>query len=209
MTDYGLLAKQIVSLAEVDAHWLPVLSNTSALLWDALDDINWVGFYLVDPDTESGAAPGTAPSATPGVEPSAAPGVEPDAALGAEPDVAPEAEPDVAPSDHEPRTPELRLGPFQGKVACVRIPFGRGVCGTAAETKTSQLVEDVHQFPGHIACDSASNSEVVVPIVKDNQVVGVLDIDSPSVARFTQEDLAGLEQVVKALESCVNFSDFC
>ena len=201
MTDYGLLAKQIVSLAEVDAHWLPVLSNTSALLWDALDDINWVGFYLVDPDTESGAAPGTAPSATPGVEPSAAPGVEPDAAPG--------AEPGAAPSAHEPRTPELRLGPFQGKVACVRIPFGRGVCGTAAETKTSQLVEDVHQFPGHIACDSASNSEVVVPIVKDNQVVGVLDIDSPSVARFTQEDLAGLEQVVKALESCANFSDFC
>ena len=209
MTDYGLLAKQIVSLAEVDAHWLPVLSNAAALLWDALDDVNWVGFYLVDPDTKSGAAPGTAPSATPGVEPSAAPGVEPDAALGAEPDVAPEAEPDVAPSDHEPRTPELRLGPFQGKVACVRIPFGRGVCGTAAETKTSQLVEDVHQFPGHIACDSASNSEVVVPIFKDGQVVGVLDIDSPSVARFTQEDLTGLEQVVKALESCANFSGFC
>lgn len=177
MTDYGLLAKQIVSLAEVDAHWLPVLSNAAALLWDALDDINWVGFYLVDPVTvtraELGAAPGAAPSA------------------------------------HEPCTPELRLGPFQGKVACVRIPFGRGVCGTAAETKTSQLVEDVHQFPGHIACDSASNSEVVVPIVKDNQVVGVLDIDSPSVTRFTQEDLTGLEQVVKALESCVNFSDFC
>ena len=164
MTDYGLLAKQIVSLAEVDAHWLPVLSNTSALLWDALDDINWVGFYLVDPATVTGSGP---------------------------------------------RTPELRLGPFQGKVACVRIPFGRGVCGTAAATKTSQLVEDVHQFPGHIACDSASNSEVVVPIFKDGQVVGVLDIDSPNVARFTQEDLAGLEQVVKALESCANFSDFC
>ena len=173
MTDYGLLAKQIVSLAEVDAHWLPVLSNASALLWDALDDINWAGFYLVDPVTVSGL------------------------------------EPDAAPSSHKPCTPELRLGPFQGKVACVRIPFGRGVCGTAAETKTSQLVEDVHQFPGHIACDSASNSEVVVPIVKDNQVVGVLDIDSPSVARFTQEDLTGLEQVVKALESCANFSDFC
>ena len=185
MTDYGLLAKQIVSLAEVDAHWLPVLSNAAALLWDALDDINWVGFYLVDPATVSGAEPG------------AAPGEEPDAAPGADP------------SAHELRTPELRLGPFQGKVACVRIPFGRGVCGTAAETKTSQLVEDVHQFPGHIACDSASNSEVVVPIVKDNQVVGVLDIDSPSVARFTQEDLTGLEQVVKALESCANFSDFC
>ena len=193
MTDYGLLAKQIVSLAEVDAHWLPVMSNAAALLWDALDDINWAGFYLIDPVTVSGAEPST--------EPSAAPGAEPDAALG--------AEPDVAPSDHEPRTSELRLGPFQGKVACVRIPFGRGVCGTAAATKTSQLVEDVHQFPGHIACDSASNSEVVVPIFKDGQVVGVLDIDSPSVARFTQEDLTGLEQVVKALESCVNFSTFC
>ena len=192
MTDYGLLTKQIVSLAEVDAHWLPVLSNAAALLWDALDDINWAGFYLVDPVTVSGA------------EPDAAPGAELGAGLGVELGAAPGAES----SDHEPCTPELRLGPFQGKVACVRIPFGRGVCGTAAETKTSQLVEDVHQFPGHIACDSASNSEVVVPIVKDNQVVGVLDIDSPSVARFTQEDLAGLEQVVKALESCANFSDF-
>lgn len=175
MTDYGLLAKQIVSLAEVDAHWLPVLSNAAALLWDALDDINWAGFYLVDPATVTGAALDA------GSEPGA----------------------------HELRTPELRLGPFQGKVACVRIPFGRGVCGTAAATKTSQLVEDVHQFPGHIACDSASNSEVVVPIFKDDQVVGVLDIDSPNAARFTQEDLAGLEQVVKALESCTNFSAFC
>ena len=197
MADYGLLAKQIVSLAEVDAHWLPVLSNAAALLWDALDDINWVGFYLVDPVTVTG------------VEPGAAPGAEPDAAPGAELDAGSGVESGAAPSAYELRTPELRLGPFQGKVACVRIPFGRGVCGTAAETKTSQLVEDVHQFPGHIACDSASNSEVVVPIVKDNQVVGVLDIDSPSVARFTQEDLTGLEQVVKALESCVNFSDFC
>lgn len=182
MTDYGLLAKQIVSLAEVDAHWLPVLSNAAALLWDALDDINWAGFYLVDPATVTG------------VEPDAGSGLEPDSDLGS----------GAVPSAHE-----LRLGPFQGKVACVRIPFGRGVCGTAAATKTSQLVEDVHQFPGHIACDSASNSEVVVPIFKDDQVVGVLDIDSPSVARFTQEDLSGLEQVVKALESCTNFSAFC
>lgn len=185
MTDYGLLAKQIVSLAEVDAHWLPVLSNAAALLWDALDDINWAGFYLVDPVTVSGG--------------------------DADPDVRAEsgAVPSTAPSTHDSRTPKLRLGPFQGKVACVRIPFGRGVCGTAAATKTSQLVEDVHQFPGHIACDSASNSEVVVPIFKGKQLVGVLDIDSPSVARFTQEDLAGLEQVVKVLESCANFSDFC
>ena len=199
MTDYGLLAKQIVSLAEVDAHWLPVLSNTSALLWDALDDINWVGFYLVDPVTVTEAELDAASGAASGAEPGA----------GSELDATPGAEPDVASSAHEPCTPELRLGPFQGKVACVRIPFGRGVCGTAAATKTSQLVEDVHQFPGHIACDSASNSEVVVPIFKDGQVVGVLDIDSPSVARFTQEDLTGLEQVVKALESCANFSDFC
>ena len=205
MADYGLLAKQIVSLAEVDAHWLPVLSNAAALLWDALDDINWVGFYLVDPATVSGAEPG----AGSGVELGAGLGVELGAGSGLEPGVGSGVEPDAAPSDHELRTPELRLGPFQGKVACVRIPFGRGVCGTAAETKTSQLVEDVHRFPGHIACDSASNSEVVVPIVKDNKVVGVLDIDSPSVARFTQEDLTGLEQVVKALESCANFSDFC
>ena len=201
MIDYGLLAKQIVSLAEVDTHWLPMLSNAAALLWDALDDINWAGFYLVDPVTVTRAEP----DAGSGVEPGAAPGAEPDAGSGVEPSTAPSA----ALSAHEPCTPELRLGPFQGKVACVRIPFGRGVCGTAAETKTSQLVEDVHQFPGHIACDSASNSEVVVPIVKDNQVVGVLDIDSPSVARFTQEDLTGLELVVKALESCANFSDFC
>ena len=205
MTDYGLLAKQIVSLAEVDAHWLPVLSNAAALLWDALDDVNWVGFYLVDPVTVTGVEP----SAGSGVELGAGSGVELGAGSGLEPGVGSGVEPDAAPSTHEPCTPELRLGPFQGKVACVRIPFGRGVCGTAAETKTSQLVEDVHQFPGHIACDSASNSEVVVPIVKDNQVVGVLDIDSPSIARFTQEDLTGLEQVVKALESCANFSDFC
>ena len=196
MTDYGLLAKQIVSLAEVDAHWLPVLSNAAALLWDALDDINWAGFYLVDPATVTRAELG------------AAPGAELDAGSGVEPDAGSDLEPGAAPSAHEPRTPELRLGSFQGKVACVRIPFGRGVCGTAAATKTSQLVEDVHQFPGHIACDSASNSEVVVPIFKNGQVVGVLDIDSPRVARFTQEDLAGLEQVVKALESCANFSDF-
>jgi len=195
MTDYGLLAKQIVSLAEVDAHWLPVLSNAAALLWDALDDINWAGFYLVDPVTVSGAEPSA------GSELGAAPVAEPDAGSG--------VEPGAAPSDHEPCTPELRLGPFQGKVACVRIPFGRGVCGTAAATRTSQLIEDVHQFPGHIACDSVSNSEVVVPIFKDGQIVGVLDIDSPSVARFTQEDLAGLERVVKVLESCANFSDFC
>jgi GAF domain-containing protein len=83
---------------------------------------------------------------------------------------------------------ELVLGPFQGKVACVRIPFGKGVCGTAAAEKQLQHVDDVHQFSGHIACDAASNSEVVAPIIVNGEVVAVLDIDSPSVARFSKED---------------------
>jgi L-methionine (R)-S-oxide reductase len=93
---------------------------------------------------------------------------------------------------------ELVLGPFQGKPACVRIPLGRGVCGTAAQSRRTQVVPDVHQFPGHIACDSASNSEVVVPIVHAGRVVGVLDLDSPIKARFGHEDARGLEAVVAA-----------
>ncbi|WP_075313144.1 GAF domain-containing protein [Bacillus wiedmannii] len=94
---------------------------------------------------------------------------------------------------------QLVLGPFQGMPACVRIPFGRGVCGVAAETKTTQLVADVHQFPGHIACDSASNSEIVVPIVKEGTVVGVLDIDSPEKNRFDEVDQRYLEKFVETL----------
>ncbi|SET68642.1 GAF domain-containing protein [Pseudomonas sp. NFR09] len=93
------------------------------------------------------------------------------------------------------RNEELVLGPFQGQIACVRIPFGRGVCGAAAVTRQTQRVEDVHAFPGHIACDSASNSELVVPLVKDGKLVGVLDLDSPSLARFTLQDQAGIEQL--------------
>ncbi|OZB33055.1 MAG: GAF domain-containing protein [Pseudomonas sp. 34-62-33] len=88
---------------------------------------------------------------------------------------------------------ELVLGPFQGKVACVRIAFGRGVCGAAAASLQTQRVEDVHAFPGHIACDSASNSELVVPLVKEGRLIGVLDLDSPSVGRFTEVDQAGIE----------------
>ena len=153
MPDYTLLAQQIEELAEIDAHWLPVLANTAALLWGALEDINWAGFYLMDSDTGSDGVP------------------------------------------------ELRLGPFQGNVACVRIPFGKGVCGTAAETEKSQLVEDVHKFPGHIACDAASNSEVVVK----GSVVGVLDIDSPTRGRFGEEDLLGLEAVARKIEQVVEF----
>ena len=157
MPDYTLLAQQIEELAEIDAHWLPVLANTAALLWGALEDINWAGFYLVDSDTGSD-------------------GVS-----------------------------ELRLGPFQGNVACVRIPFGKGVCGTAAETEKSQLVEDVHRFPGHIACDAASNSEVVVPLKVKGSVVGVLDIDSPTRGRFGEEDLLGLKAVARKIEQVVEF----
>lgn len=157
MPDYTLLAQQIEELAEIDAHWLSVLANTAALLWGALEDINWAGFYLVDSDTGSD-------------------GVS-----------------------------ELRLGPFQGNVACVRIPFGKGVCGTAAETEKSQLVEDVHKFPGYIACDAASNSEVVVPLKVKGSVVGVLDIDSPTRGRFGEEDLLGLKAVARKIEQVVEF----
>lgn len=95
---------------------------------------------------------------------------------------------------------ELVLGPFQGLPACVRIPVGRGVCGTAVSENATMLIEDVHAFPGHIACDAASNSEIVVPLRKDGEVIGVLDIDSPSKARFTTDDQQGLELFVKVLE---------
>ena len=94
---------------------------------------------------------------------------------------------------------ELVLGPFQGKAACIRIPFGSGVCGAAAETRQSQLVEDVHAFPGHIACDAASASELVVPIIVDGELLGVLDLDSPNVGRFDMEDQAGCEALVALL----------
>ena len=94
---------------------------------------------------------------------------------------------------------QLVLGPFQGQPACIRIPMGKGVCGTAAATKTVQRIEDVHQFEGHIACDAASNSEIVIPIVVNNQLIGVLDIDSPNLSRFTAEDEAGLCEIVSVL----------
>ncbi len=142
---YALLEQQIAALTEGERHPLPNLANVSALLWQALDDLNWVGFYLK---------------------------------TGQE---------------------ELLLGPFQGKTACIRIPFARGVCGAAASTGRSQRVEDVHQFPGHIACDNASNSELVVPMMKDGQLLGVLDMDSPSLARFDAADQAGCEALMARL----------
>ena len=98
---------------------------------------------------------------------------------------------------------KLILGPFQGKTACIEIPIGRGVCGTAAFKRETQLVKNVHEFEGHIACDSASNSEIVIPIFQNGKVVGVLDIDSPELERFDENDRLGLERFVKILENKV------
>ena len=103
------------------------------------------------------------------------------------------------------RDGELVLGPFQGKVACVRIALGRGVCGTAARDDATQLVPDVHEFPGHIACDSASAAEVVVPLHSGGAVVGVLDIDSPTKGRFSEADAVGFEAIARTIEEVVRF----
>ncbi len=99
---------------------------------------------------------------------------------------------------------ELLLGPFQGKPACVKIPLGRGVCGTAAKEKRTLRVDNVHKFEGHIACDSASNSEIVVPIFKGKKLFGVLDVDSPEFSRFSKADEEGLKEFVKVLEGALN-----
>ena len=145
MPNYDLLARQIRELAQEEPWYVPFLSNVSALLWDALPDLNWAGFYLM-------------------------------------------------------REGRLVLGPFQGKTACIHIAVGKGVCGTAAAQGRTQRVADVHQFPGHIACDSASNSEIVLPLHRNGQVVGVLDIDSPLPDRFSPEDEAGLRKAVGEIE---------
>lgn len=151
--NWGLLVRQVESMMQGQPHWLPVLANVSALLWEELEGVNWVGFYV------AGSVLGL---------PSAA--------------------------------DELVLGPFQGKVACVSIPWGRGVCGTAAASGETQRVDDVHAFAGHIACDAASRSEVVVPLRVGGEVVGVLDIDSPHLARFDADDVAGLEACARVVE---------
>ena len=152
MTDYPLLCEQLRSLGESERHWLPLLSNASALLYEALPDLNWAGFYLI----EGGS---------------------------------------------------LLLGPFQGKVACIRIPLGKGVCGTAAARDETQLVPDVHAFPGHIACDGASNAEIVVPLHRGGAVIGVLDIDSPVLGRFTENDRAGLEAFARVIEETAEWRE--
>ncbi len=154
---YALLAEQLKALTDGERHFLPNLANCSALLFYALKDINWAGFYLTNADEATG------------------------------------------------EKPYLLLGPFQGKTACIRIPSGRGVCGTALAEDAVQLVKDVHEFPGHIACDSASNSEIVLPIHQNGTVVGVLDIDSPLIARFDEEDKEGLQKLVEILEEACDF----
>ena len=148
MTDYELLNAQLTEMVRDVPYQTANLANASALLYDAMEDLNWAGFYLM----EGG---------------------------------------------------KLVLGPFQGKVACVEIEVGKGVCGTAVAENATQLVADVHQFPGHIACDCASNSEIVVPIRKNGQVIGVLDIDSPRLARFVEADRIGLEAFAEILENTV------
>ena len=147
---YRLLNHELLDLVEYEDEWLSALSNAAALLGHQLDDINWVGFYLMKNDL-------------------------------------------------------LVLGPFQGKPACSAIVPGNGVCGTVAVEKGTLVVPDVHQFPGHIACDEASASEIVIPIVAQGILRGVLDIDSPVIERFGPQDQQGLEQFVAILEQHVKW----
>ena len=142
---YADLNRDFQALMTGESSFLATLANTSALLFERLEGVNWAGFYLLEGET-------------------------------------------------------LVLGPFQGKIACVRIPVGRGVCGTAVAQNRVQRVDDVHAFDGHIACDSASNAEIVLPVVVNNQIIGVLDIDSTEFSRFGEGDRAGLELCVRAIE---------
>jgi L-methionine (R)-S-oxide reductase len=140
---YAELMSSLRALLSGESDLVACAANTAALLYWSLPQLNWVGFYLVDP-----------------------------------------------------RSGDLVVGPFQGKPACVRIAIGQGVCGTAAARREPLVVADVHAFPGHIACDSASNSEVVVPILDGDRLIGVLDLDSPAPGRFDEADARGLESLV-------------
>ena len=148
MVDYKSLCAGLRALIEGVPHKVANLANASALLWSALDGINWAGFYLM----ENG---------------------------------------------------KLVLGPFQGKPACIEIGVGRGVCGTAVAQRSTLVVPDVHKFPGHIACDGASNSEIVIPLMGGGEVVGVLDIDSPLFDRFSEVDRRGLEEFASILSELI------
>lgn len=142
---YQELLMQTKALIHDETDPIANMANISALLFDALEQVNWLGFYRIIEE-------------------------------------------------------ELVLGPFQGKVACIRIPLGKGVCGTAAQTKITQRIDDVHQFDGHIACDAATNSEIVIPVQLNGDIIAVLDIDSVSFQRFDQEDQDGLEAIVAMFE---------
>jgi L-methionine (R)-S-oxide reductase len=146
---YKELATQVSSLLAGERDLVANAANFSSLIFHALPDLNWAGFYFE-------------------------------------------------------KDGELVLGPFQGKPACVRIRVGQGVCGAGAAKCETVIVANVHEFPGHIACDSASNSEIVVPLMKNSRLIGVLDLDSPSAARFDEEDARGLESLVRILLSSVN-----
>jgi L-methionine (R)-S-oxide reductase len=151
-SQYAELTRTLNALLEGERDWIANLANTSALLWQELSDINWVGFYLLQGN-------------------------------------------------------ELVLGPFQGKPACVRISIGKGVCGTAARERKSIVVPNVHEFDGHIACDTASNSELVVPLIKNDRLLGVLDIDSPRLARFREVDRVAMENVATIVVKASEISD--
>ena len=144
-TDYDLLCKQLDALTDGVPERVSNLANAASLLYNALETVNWAGFYFLRGDT-------------------------------------------------------LMLGPFMGQPACVRIPLGKGVCGTAAARRETVLVPDVHAFPGHIACDAASRSEIVVPLTVGGALWGVLDIDSPVTERFSADDRRGLERFARTLE---------
>jgi len=144
MTNYNEIINILPKLIEDNEYDITILANTSALLYEKIENINWVGFYLNKNET-------------------------------------------------------LLLGPFQGKVACTKIPFTKGVCGKCARTQETILVSNVHEFPGHIACDSASNSEICIPIIINNKFYGLLDIDSPIINRFNEVDKINLENIVQIL----------
>jgi L-methionine (R)-S-oxide reductase len=149
--DYARLAQSLESLLAGEPDRIANAANTAALLFEALPDINWAGFYFLKDD-------------------------------------------------------ELVVGPFQGKPACTRIALGQGVCGAAAQRRETVVVPDVHEFPGHIACDSASRSEIVIPLIVGERLLGVLDIDSPSVARFDEADARGLERLAAVFLSALRAS---
>ena len=149
--NYDKMIEEITLLCEDCPYPLANLSNTIAVIFNTLPDINWSGVYFSEGDV-------------------------------------------------------LSLGVFQGKVACTEIPFSRGVCGAAAREMRTQRVDDVHKFPGHIACDAASRSEIVIPIISDGELIGVLDIDSPRLSRFDEEDERGLSIIADHIAQCLSSS---